>query len=34
MRFVNVHKEMESKFRKDMIHLEKFSAVKKMKMRA
>lgn len=34
MRFINVHKEMETKFRKEMIHLDKFSTVKKMKMRA
>ena len=34
LRFVNVHNEMEAKFRKEMIHLEKYSTVKKMKMRS
>jgi len=34
MRFINVHKEMETKFKKEMINLEKNSAVKKMRIRS
>ena len=32
-RFVNVWNELESKFKKDMLTLEKHDSVKKMKMR-
>lgn len=32
-RFVNVWNELESKFRKDMLALDKLDTVKKMKMR-
>ena len=32
-RFVNVWNELESKFKKDMLALEKHDSVKKMKMR-
>ena len=32
-RFVNVWNELESKFRKEMLNLDKLDTVKKMKMR-
>jgi len=34
LRFINVWNEMETKFKKELIHMEKFSAVKKMSIRA
>jgi hypothetical protein len=34
MRFINFHKEKEAKFKKELIALEKNSAVKKMRIRS
>lgn len=33
-RFINVWNDLETKFRRELINLEKFSAVKKMNIRA